>query len=444
MTASYLSINPSRSVRHTIAWPDYLYLGGLIAGGWVRILGPNVFKRWPFARSLPLLRHGWFAIWTDLLTILIAERAENTGNKMADTFQKIRVLVIDDDLSSLAQLKAALSTLGLHEVTATSSVEDAIQMMERKSTPFDCLMLGIQMPDVNSVTLCKELRKLSEYRKTPIIMLTTLSEKDHIADALAAGATDYITKPFDMLDLRSRLGMVATLIDAHSCAKSSRADAKALKDELALTQQFDLDDPVAIENVTGLMKFADFENYVFQLSQGALFSSFATAVKIANVDKLHGQVSAAEFRLGLFDVATAISRVTRNDPTRLCYRGNGVFLSICHRRNGPLHPGADSHLNQVATSLVSHRGACPDIHLVVGQVVSMRAITKYGSLYALNKAVDNVEARAHSDKNIVNLASHIVMNRSRSPVQGHSERGAYKTVLDDVLREEPRLRIHGT
>lgn len=364
---------------------------------------------------------------------------------MANNVQKkTRVLAVDDEPSILELLKTALNALGTYEVTTAVSVDDAIQLMERQKTPFDCLLLDIQMPDVNGITFCAELRKLTEYRKTPIIMLTAMSDRDYIDRAFAAGATDYLTKPFDLLELRSRLGTAALLIEEQSRAQSSIDEAKALKDELETSQQFNLEDPLAIDDVENVLGYAEFENYVIQLSQGKLFNSFATAVKIANVDALYARLSPPDFRAVLKDVATAISRLVRKDGNMVCYRGSGVFLSVSHRRNGPLHSGAELHLNQVAANILSRHSDRREVNLIVGEAASMRAITKYGSLYALNKALENVETRMANEKDVVSLPSHIVMNRARSSAHAHLERRAYETVLDDVLRDEPRLRSNGT
>jgi len=192
-----------------------------------------------------------------------------------------------------------------------------------------------------------------------------------------------------------------------------------------------------------VLGYAEFENYVIQLSQGKLFNSFATAVKIANADELYARLSSSAFRAVLHDVASGISRLVRKEGNMICYRGNGLFLSISHRRNGALHPGAELHLNQIAATIMSRHPEPQDTNLIVGESASMRAITKYGSLYALNKAIENVEMRLTSSEP-VSLPSHVVMHRPRSAAHAHLERRAYETVLDDLLRDEPALRRQGS
>lgn len=360
---------------------------------------------------------------------------------MANKVQKkTRVLAVDDEPSILELLKTALNALGTYDVTTASSVENAIQLMERQDKPFDCLLLDIQMPDVNGVTFCRELRNISDYQKTPIIMLTAMSDRDYIDRAFAAGATDYLTKPFDLLELRSRLGTAALLIEEQSRARSSIEVAKALKEELDANLHFALDDPISIDDVESVLGYAEFENYVIQLSQGKLFNSFATAVKIANATELYAKLPSPVFRQILQDTATGLSRLVRKGGNLICYRGNGVFLSVSHRRNTALHPRVELHLNQVAATIMARNPQPESVELIVGEPVAMRSITKYGALYALNKAVENVEARAMQTQDVVSLPSHAVLNRPRSSAHAHLERRAYETVLDDLLRDEPALR----
>ena len=68
--------------------------------------------------------------------------------------------------------------------------------------------------------------------------------------------------------------------------------------------------------------------------------------------------------------------------------------------------------------------------MVIGEAASMRSITKYGALYALNKAMDAIDARLVEEANVVSLPSHAVLSRPRSSAHTHLERRAYETVLD--------------
>ena len=354
--------------------------------------------------------------------------------------RKIRVLAVDDEPSILELLKAALNALGTYDVTVAASAEQAIQVMERQDHPFDCVLMDIQMPDVNGITLVREMRKMHDYARTPIIMLTAMSDRTYVDQAFAAGATDYVTKPFELLELRSRLGTATMLVREQDRARDSIAVAKKLKDELDSNLQFSFDDPVVIEDIDNVLGYAEFENYIIQLSQGRLFNSVATGVKIVDAAEHYARMSSSEFRQVIHDVATAIAKQTRKTGNMVSYRGRGAFVAVSHKRAEALDPGAEKHLNQILGTLRSRFRDTHEITLSIGEPVSMRSITKYGALQSLTRALDVTGVQAVPAKQIAAMSQRAFSSRGRSSAEAHLERRAYETILNDLLRDEPTLR----
>ncbi len=129
----------------------------------------------------------------------------------------MRILAVDDESSILELLSKILASFGYSEVVTAANGQDALDKIASDPGVFDCLLLDIQMPIMNGVTLCEKVRDLPEYRYVPIIMLTAMKEKKYFDAAFEAGATDYVTKPFDFDDLQQRLA------DAHRLADERRA-----------------------------------------------------------------------------------------------------------------------------------------------------------------------------------------------------------------------------
>lgn len=134
-----------------------------------------------------------------------------TGNSLRSDGMKI--LAVDDDPIFLDLLLEMLRFQGHDDVSIAGSARDALALITCAAQPFDCFLLDIQMPEVNGVELCRSVRGLEAYRRTPIVMITALSGKNFVDAAFSAGATDYVTKPLDRLDLRARMGMVHRLND---------------------------------------------------------------------------------------------------------------------------------------------------------------------------------------------------------------------------------------
>ncbi len=116
----------------------------------------------------------------------------------------MRVLAVDDDKMIQEMLKAVLAFIGCDEVVIASDGEIALDILQKDTQKFDCLFLDINMPNMDGIELCSRVRELPEYEATPIMMLTAMVGKSYMDRSYAAGANDYVTKPFDVLDLRTR------------------------------------------------------------------------------------------------------------------------------------------------------------------------------------------------------------------------------------------------
>jgi CheY-like chemotaxis protein len=68
------------------------------------------------------------------------------------------------------------------------------------------------MPGMDGIELCGQIRALDSYKDAPIIMNTAVADRDYIDAAFAAGATDYLTKPVDEVEVKARLGVIEKLV----------------------------------------------------------------------------------------------------------------------------------------------------------------------------------------------------------------------------------------
>lgn len=115
-----------------------------------------------------------------------------------------QVLVIEDEQDIRDLISFQLKSEGLG-VTAVESADRAISYLGN-GKPFDLILVDWMLPgSMNGHDLIKRLRSLSEYKETPIIMVTALTQPENIVAGLDAGADDYITKPFDLNVLQARV-----------------------------------------------------------------------------------------------------------------------------------------------------------------------------------------------------------------------------------------------
>ena len=100
-----------------------------------------------------------------------------------------KILVVDDSLSMRQMVQFSLKSGG-HDTVGAADGKAA------KLTAFDLVITDVNMPIMNGIELASELRKLPNYKFTPILMLTTESAGDKKMQGKAAGATGWIVKPF--------------------------------------------------------------------------------------------------------------------------------------------------------------------------------------------------------------------------------------------------------
>ncbi|MEK3808462.1 response regulator transcription factor [Bacillus sp. FSL H8-0547] len=109
------------------------------------------------------------------------------------------VLVVDDDREIRKLITIYLENEGIRAAGAETASE-AITMLEKES--FDLVILDIMMPEMNGIEACMRIR---EERNMPIIMVSAKSADMDKIQGLASGADDYVTKPFNPLELMARV-----------------------------------------------------------------------------------------------------------------------------------------------------------------------------------------------------------------------------------------------
>ncbi|MCW1912699.1 hybrid sensor histidine kinase/response regulator [Luteolibacter sp. GHJ8] len=112
------------------------------------------------------------------------------------------ILVVDDEPKNIQVVGPMLLRQG-HEVIAAGSGEEALAKL-RSTTP-DLVLMDVMMPGMTGFDLCRRLRSQPEWQDIPVIFLSAVTDKSFIMEALAAGAVDYVTKPFHGPELLSRV-----------------------------------------------------------------------------------------------------------------------------------------------------------------------------------------------------------------------------------------------
>ena len=105
-----------------------------------------------------------------------------------------KILTVDDSASIRLTTRVTLSNAGY---SVTEAIDGLDGLNKLKGGEYDLVVTDLNMPNMDGLTMIRELRKLPAHTGVPVIFLTTESDGELKAQAKAAGATGWLTKPFD-------------------------------------------------------------------------------------------------------------------------------------------------------------------------------------------------------------------------------------------------------
>lgn len=118
------------------------------------------------------------------------------------------ILTVDDSASVRQMVQLTLTGAGYQVIQAGDGAEG---LAKAKGTTVDMVVTDLNMPVMNGLALIRELRQIPAYKGVPILFLTTESDAEMKKEAKAAGATGWITKPFQQEQL---VGVVKKVLGA--------------------------------------------------------------------------------------------------------------------------------------------------------------------------------------------------------------------------------------
>jgi DNA-binding response OmpR family regulator len=122
----------------------------------------------------------------------------------------LKVLIADDDLPTRVLLRAAIGQWGYSIIEAKDG-QEAWELLQHAEAPH-LLILDWLMPGMDGIDLCKRIKQDLHYRPY-VILLTQVAGTANIIKGLEAGADEFLSKPFNMAELRSRLSVGSRIIN---------------------------------------------------------------------------------------------------------------------------------------------------------------------------------------------------------------------------------------
>lgn len=125
----------------------------------------------------------------------------------------MNTLIVDSDPTVRDLLVDLLKKQGFKRVTSTETADEAMKLLAASQDSIGCFLIDIEAPVTDGVALCRMVRRTNRFKNTPILVMASPRHETMIHDALSAGASDFLLKPLDAVELRERLHFAKIIKD---------------------------------------------------------------------------------------------------------------------------------------------------------------------------------------------------------------------------------------
>ena len=220
----------------------------------------------------------------------------------------MRILAVDDSEVSRQFLEAVLVSGGYKEVRTANSAAAAFELLKLGAAApdeppdFDVVLLDIAMPEIDGIVACATIRNDLRHADIPIVMVTSLEDVESLSNAFLAGATDYVVKPVNRIELLARVRTALKLK-----AELERRQARERELLAFLSSWGERRATLWVDRVTGLLVGEVVEAYLIAAGQAdELISIVALAV-----DRLDA-IRASRGEEAVHEILARVARAVRS------------------------------------------------------------------------------------------------------------------------------------
>jgi PleD family two-component response regulator len=241
----------------------------------------------------------------------------------------VQLLVVDDTEDSRDLTEGALLSAGYDNILTAASGWEALKILDvgrntDENPSVDVVLLDIVMPEMDGVEACARMRNDPRYTDLPIIMVTALDDMKSLSNAFVAGATDYVTKPINRIELVARVRAALRLKQELDRRRARERELLAF-----LSSWGDRRAGTWIDEATGLFGGEAAESYLKSACgfyTGQVISVFALTIDgFDGYRSVNGQMAA---RAVLAQVAHAVRRLAATIGIVAAAYRNGMIMLV--------------------------------------------------------------------------------------------------------------------
>lgn len=241
----------------------------------------------------------------------------------------MRILAVDDDPVFLELLEKYLRELGYTNTVFCGSGTEALEALRSDFAGFDCLLVDIQMPVMDGIDLCRCIRAIPQYARTPVLMITAMAETQYIDAAYLAGASDYITKPLKRMELTARLSQADALNRDRARQSITVGGSGAGRSRSALR----FSDPVVLHDVHGILELVALKNYALTLGNLRMQNWKAVGFATTGASEFYNACGPEQYIELMQDVGSVLFDTLKHGQLMMAHAGSGCFVALVSRHS---------------------------------------------------------------------------------------------------------------
>ncbi len=346
----------------------------------------------------------------------------------------LRVLVVDDEPDVCDLLSAALRATRGCSVRVAHDAPGALKTLSSEEVPFDGIFLDIQMPGTTGIDLCEIIRSTPGYDDVPIIMLTAMTDRRFLHGAYAKGADDYITKPFEFADIRSKLTKERWMRQRRTHLKAGRASYGSSATQRGREVINALEDAALLPSIPRCIRRDAFQNYVLQTKDRPGAALWVRAIKLAASHDIFSRMSTAEYQDLMDAIAKCVSDLTEASGDVMTHLGNGILLAASEGRSALSKDTLDGALKAAGVpELLREHGLT--LRLILGEAFQVEVSSNSDILFMISQAI---EAAEHEEEQLSGWATFrewLSFRKSTGRERTRTDQSAYEQILNDFIAE---------
>jgi len=241
-------------------------------------------------------------------------------------------MVVDDEKVFISLVTEHLKEMGFTDIKSAASGDEALWTIASQKTPFDCFLLDIKMDGMDGIQLCARIRALPEYRAAPIIMITSASAKKYMQEAFDAGATDYLAKPIEALELRARIQIAMLLVETLQREAESQNALQALLKTTSDDGEFDQGTRIVFSEIKSMRDYFQLENRLLRLSDSP-YAMTLLSIEVTGLEILFKRRKKNKLVTIIHSVAQILDKTIPSSGATFSYVGYGKFICLIVVRN---------------------------------------------------------------------------------------------------------------